>query len=138
MKKTILIHFYVYFFKSSTPTASTSDDDDNNDLVELSGGNIKTFWNFPKDITRCPDRYCHEEFADNTATLQHYRLVHAKNSYYCDKCTKAITVSDFSNLKRHFNYKHPDYKPSNIFGVSISSTPLPSSSGNIQKKKVCR
>lgn len=77
---------------------------------------------------------------DNAATLQHYRLEHAKYAYYCDLCVKPITASDLTNLKKHFNAKHPDTKPRDIFGVPSTSmlSPSPLSVKIMQQKKVMK
>lgn len=111
----------------------------NHDMVELSGGDVKTFWQFPKYITKCPDRTCFKEFDDYKSTLQHYRLVHAKHKYSCNLCLQIISVSEQHTLKNHFNTKHPEYKPSNIFGYTGTSLPSSissSSSEKTQQKKV--
>lgn len=121
--------------------SATAGVDRNDDLVEveLSGCNIKTFWRFPK-TTRCPERHCHEIFADYTATLQHFRSTHAKNVFYCDLCMVPLTVTELYKLQKHFNDKHPDYKPSNVFGKNSTSTSTSRSSGGRARKlkTVCK
>ena len=126
--------WFVSFFLSIKTLIPSANIDSGHDLVELSGCNLKTFWEFPKYITKCPNRSCHQEFGDYTATLLHYRLTHAKNEYYCNLCCGPIIVTTLYKLQRHFIDKHPDYKPSNIFGKKCSSTLTSSTT----QKKVCK
>lgn len=68
------------------------------DLIALSGGGMVTHWKLPKNILRCPVKWCARvRFETRSDLLIHYKTVHARHYILCLICDKPV-----GQLKHHY------------------------------------
>lgn len=83
----------------------------NDGLIELDGCSIRTYWQLPANLNRCPLNTCYVVFENNSALRQHYREQHAKNAILCAPCGWPVMAKNINEFRRHFRKLHPNIPP---------------------------
>lgn len=76
------------------------------DPITLSGCGQVTYWRFPTNMTRCPLLSCQETYPTRSATMNHFKIFHAKNAILCHLCDKPIFTYSFEGFNEHFRRFH--------------------------------
>lgn len=82
---------------------------DVDDVIILRGRGQNSKWHFP-NTTQCPAKKCLLNFNTRSEAIDHYKRLHAGHYTMCLTCKKPISVSCYSNWKRHC-LTHPNAEP---------------------------
>lgn len=88
-----------------------SESDEENDLIILKGLGQRTPYHFPKGATQCPIYACRKDFGIRAMAIDHFKLQHSKNAYFCEICDRPTSAKVPYTLLSHFKKLHPDVEP---------------------------
>lgn len=91
-------------------------DDEESDLIALNGCDKFTQWQFPHDLSKCPEPSCGSQFEDRSTAMTHYKEHHAAHAILCYICDKPIRAKTPDEYRRHFDAIHPKIEVPFVFG----------------------